>query len=78
MVQYLYGTGNAAGLAARATGEGKNVETTTIIQIALLVIAVVAGIFSVVCVKKYNSQYVEGCIFAVIVAVGLAIMLGIG
>ncbi|MDR7866828.1 MAG: hypothetical protein RIN56_08400 [Sporomusaceae bacterium] len=53
-------------------------ETTTMIQIALLAVAVVAGIFSVVCVKKYHSQYVEGCIFAGIVAIGLAIMIGIG
>ncbi|MDT8902843.1 hypothetical protein [Anaeroselena agilis] len=52
--------------------------TTTKIQLALLTVAVLAGVFSVVCVKKYNSKYVEGCIFAAVVAVGLAIMLGIG
>jgi hypothetical protein len=51
---------------------------TTMIQIALLVVVVLAGIFSVVCMKKYRGQYVEGCIFAGVVALGLAIMLGIG
>ncbi len=50
----------------------------TMIQIALLVVAVMAGIFAAVCAKKNRGQYIEGCIYAGVVAVGLAIMLGLG
>lgn len=62
----------------RCDKEGMDVAKTTMIQIALLVVAVMAGIFAAVCAKKNRSQYIEGCIYAGVVAIGLAIILGIG
>ncbi len=48
------------------------------IQIALLVVVVLAGIFAAYCAKKHRSEHIEGCIYAGVVALGLAILLGIG
>ncbi len=68
----------AAGFAAAAAGEGKNVATSTMIQLALLVVVVLAGAFAAYCAKKHRSEYIEGCIYAGVAALGLAIMLGLG
>ncbi len=48
------------------------------IQLALLVVVVLAGAFAAYCAKKHRSEYIEGCIYAGVAALGLAIMLGIG